>query len=685
MKKKALETLPLMLATDEMMQMVRRDTPEKKTIRYTYSGNYTYYAYKKYTYMQAKGLENGLLMIAIYRRNIMAKGTRNPLFVLYIDRQNNEFATYNVVEKKWSNAKIDMLHYEVERGETMVENTIYVDKTSERLINTYLNTGRQPARAAILSYQYEVRKEQLKEKYNREIDEIDDAMELIPEQPADLVEWVKEYGFYTERYIIFHAETNKKEKEAYCLQCGKTIKVIQPRRGKEYKCPECKKKATLYPWKSAAKDNYHNICVLQRLTDKSGWVARRFRARMIADSKTNWVPRYYITEEVRNIFDNNLFGYGHYEYGNYRQTGSARWCHKCNEPNKSSGYYNYYEFGDARIYWNNLSKERKDSIIKYIPLEKALRQNPGTYIHIGTMMTALKINPQVEYLIKMGLKRLSIDALKRNIVYKPGKKIWEALGISKELFMLAKQYDVSARELETLQEAEKLGYRLSKTETRFFTKYLHRDIKKLVIYSTPHKYYRYFNEVLKNDRKYGDYMDYLEAAEKCKYNMRNEMVLFPKNFTQAHDEAIADRLAREKKLEAMKARQQDREYRKLVPDIKAMFQFEDDNFFIKVPEKKADFTSEGHNNHNCVATYFERALKGDCVIVFIRKKSEPDKSFCTVEIRNTISIQQLRSGYNKDAPEEAKEFAKKWMKEVTKRQEKKIAENRVVVPVSAVG
>ena len=252
----------------------------------------------------------------------------------------------------------------------------------------------------------------------------------------------------------------------------------------------------------------------------------------------------------------------------------------------------------------------------------------------------------------------------------------------------ALKYDVRARELELMKAVAEFGYRLTKQQVRFFSTYFNKDdINKILRYATPHKMYRYYTEVLVNKRNYGDYLDYLEAAEVCGYDMRNEMVLFPKHFRQAHDMAVEERLDREKKLEDMAVRRKNKEYAKMVPGIKALYEFEDDQFFIKVPEKKSDFTQEGHMNNNCVGTYFDKVVKGQTVVVFLRKKELPDQAYCTVEITNVATLKQLRSRYNREAPPEAREFADRWMKEVKKRLAKKEAEERKVrIPVQvAVG
>ncbi len=670
MKRKILERYVVLEATESIQELVRFDMPEKRIIHWTYSPSQTVYTYKRYIYFQARIVEENILQVSMYLRSEIKRGRTAPHFSIFIDKEKGEFATYNLIDKKWSKAKIDMLDYKREKGMDY-ENIPYADTRSEDIVNKYFDTSKQHIKKLVLDFQVKVRKEELKQRHRSEMDEIDEVMELVPEIPSDFREWVLKYGLHGQHYIIYQTN-NRKQQSGKCLHCGNEVVLTGARRDKFVKCPSCKIEAYLKPRSSTEIRHNVNIGMLQRLTDDSGWVVRRFRAFWLSSKAEDWKPKLYLDEEVRETYSNDLVMRQHYEYGCYKQTGVNRWCYCANEPNRKGWYRDDFAMGEVRFYWKNLCRERKDTVLKYIPLEKALRKSPGTYIHVHDMMYSLSNNPSIEYLIKMGFRRLAVDVLKGRVKIQQGKRPWQVLGVSKELMMNALKWDVNYSQLEVMKDAESMGYRLTKEETVFYTTYLKGDLmKKLFRYSTPHKYYRYFTEVLKEKKNLGDYMDYLEAAVLNGYDMKNEMVLFPKQFRTAHDMAIEERVTRENRIKAMEAAERDREYAKMLPDIRKTYEFEDDDFFIKVPEKRDDFVKEGHMNHNCVATYFDKVLRGQCVVVFMRKKAEPEVSFCTVEITNVASIQQLRSGYNRAAPKEAEEFAQKWMREVKKRFAKK--------------
>ena len=75
--------------------------------------------------------------------------------------------------------------------------------------------------------------------------------------------------------------------------------------------------------------------------------------------------------------------------------------------------------------------------------------------------------------------------------------------------------------------------------------------------------------------------------------------------------------------------------------------FETENCFVVMPKSVDDFKKEGDNNNNCVAGYANDHADGDTIIVFIRKKSAPEKSYITCQLTpKSFQIRQYRTAYN---------------------------------------
>ena len=94
--------------------------------------------------------------------------------------------------------------------------------------------------------------------------------------------------------------------------------------------------------------------------------------------------------------------------------------------------------------------------------------------------------------------------------------------------------------------------------------------------------------------------------------------------------------------------------------------YEDDNYAVIAPKEPADLAVEGLELHHCVKSYIDRVIDEKTNIVFIRKKSEINKPFFTVEISNGGIIQQIHgfSNRNLDTEPELIYFVEDWVKKL---------------------
>lgn len=65
------------------------------------------------------------------------------------------------------------------------------------------------------------------------------------------------------------------------------------------------------------------------------------------------------------------------------------------------------------------------------------------------------------------------------------------------------------------------------------------------------------------------------------------------------------------------------------------------NFMVICPKTTEEIKNEGTHQGNCVASYIDKVIRGACNIVFLRKKSEPDESWITIEIEDNTVVQAL--------------------------------------------
>lgn len=691
-----LDKLPLQ-ATAKMMKTAREDRGEQKTYRCGYA-SYPYMKYRTKLYFRAREIED-VLEVAVYTRNDMSMGRKEPRFRIFLNKKDNVLETYDCINEKWSNAKIDNLEFQdrqvcyTERPrETATEQSVLI-------VNRYLGTGyRMDIWSAVLEFQQHVRKDSLKKAHKLITDSIDEKMALVPELPKNWEKWVLNTGFYNFRYLFYR----KDRKSGYCECCRKEVVLKQkPVHNEEGICPECGSRILYKSWnKQKNIEDRTEVAIIQKCMDGRNYVVRQFAACKRHCKSKNYVAEMWIHEEFRTILNEHMRAQTSYEYGEFKHTGIMRWCNFGSI--NHGGYYSFYESrGKAALYHENLKRVLKDSDLKYFPLTEIIKSMPGQRIEVENVLWELTtaIGTLYEKMYKMGLKNFVKDRLlysnrqltKTNRDRMEGKP-WEAIGITKETMKQAVRLDISDRGMRILQQLAWRNVTLTDEQLCWIDRYIgpHAVLRYFGVH-TPHRMIRYMKENLKvekdgeNSRELHLWTDYMDMAVELQDDLTDEQLFFPQNVERAHDEE--SRILEEKKdrIAAAEKKEKDKIMKKNAKDIREIFDYSDDDFMIKVPTCWLDLKHEGNAQHNCVATYFDRAVQGKTIILFIRRKEEPDKSFCTVEIGKSglrFKIVQNRIIYNKDAPEEAKEFLKKAVEEAQKKIDRKMNKARERVSVA---
>lgn len=103
------------------------------------------------------------------------------------------------------------------------------------------------------------------------------------------------------------------------------------------------------------------------------------------------------------------------------------------------------------------------------------------------------------------------------------------------------------------------------------------------------------------------------------------------------------------RLYAMKQEERHKELEKKMAKLdeeRAKMNYEEEEFLIRLPKNLSEIVNEGHTLHHCVGGYTDSHASGNTTIMFLRKKSEPDKPFYTIEVRNK-NIQQIHGFGNR--------------------------------------
>lgn len=175
---------------------------------------------------------------------------------------------------------------------------------------------------------------------------------------------------------------------------------------------------------------------------------------------------------------------------------------------------------------------------------------------------------------------------------------------------------------------------------------------------------------------FSNYRDYIQQCEMLGYDLADKNIAVPMNLFQAHQQ-LTDLLNKKKAEEKTRIQAQKmKAFKKRFVKLKEKYYFTDGNLLIRPAEDYKDLQKEGTTLHHCVySNYADKYIKGKTDILFIRRVSEPDKPFYTMEYRNGQVI-QCRTLYNAGTTDEVKAFIEKWkkfLKSNTKKKKKEAA------------
>ena len=159
-----------------------------------------------------------------------------------------------------------------------------------------------------------------------------------------------------------------------------------------------------------------------------------------------------------------------------------------------------------------------------------------------------------------------------------------------------------------------------------------------------------------------EYFDYYNIAETLEYDILNPVVRYPKNLTEAHDNAVANYNAHKAEKEAKEIAEKEAKAKEQLKRKDNQYAFTDGTFKIIVPHTIAEIIKEGKLQEHCVGGYASRHMEGKLTICFLRKVSEPENPLYTIEMHNK-DLTQVQ-GFKNTTPltPEVKKFFYMWLK-----------------------
>ncbi|MCD7824572.1 MAG: PcfJ domain-containing protein [Clostridiaceae bacterium] len=558
------------------------------------------------------------------------------------------------------------------------KDALIAEKTFRKFIKSNEEYEGRAAFQLLNAYQNHIKQERLFKKHKKITDLIDADMKKFGELPSDYQEFVEEKVFGQENYIFYSTE----HKRAYCTGCRnnfilenkhlrhETIGIWnnedEVKHNRTVRCPYCNKYLQA---KSEGMSRQSLISVAWSvLVQKHGEeVLTRYFCHTKDFRLSYSEPKIITFEGYRTVHTSE--NVKDYMWDRFKSTNVMRWCEY---RDRGTCWFPAAETVAPRcvtMYNDTLQEVVEGTCMKYsvpdIFIEQVLEKSryfKSPWI-IDNYFNSYRKHPFIEQLLKVGFYKMVEEFLSdsycNKLEFNHGcNSVLGTLGVNKYQFnMLRRLGNPRMRDLEILRYKPDLKWE-DFNNVRYIHDNGHVDMYKKFIdfmqYTTIHKLTRYMTEQkIKHENDYFDYAGWLEAMG---YDMRNEFNLFPRDFRKAHDEMskqyikFKDKQARE---EVKRFNRLLKKLQKETADVEAMNLAVED-LFIRLPNKLEELKKEGEALHHCVGTYMERVKQGKTMIFFIRRRSEPDKSFYTLEWKGRVV--QCRGSHNCDMTPEVKAF-----------------------------
>ena len=538
---------------------------------------------------------------------------------------------------------------------------VYEDGSVADVIRMFFGRYDGDALNAIEGIQLKRRTEAGKARMKKEREYKDDVFGLIPDRDINEFRQFIKDTVMPEHYI-FQQPEKVRERRGYCTYCEQWIPLYWSYRHNDAaRCPRCNRWVTVKDVRRGHNNVYHVglFAVVDRLGAESV-VLRTYETRVdygsVSEDMTR-PPLIRLCEGTRHVinYKGRSVRYEYLQEYNYANgQASYYWTRRQDFDNNGTLYSRYMNVYNAYmgrkvkpngfwLYRSGTHDAFRSTKLKYVDLLSVWRQNetgvndllPWSF---HSALRAFFESPVVEYLYKFGAKALIKDPNPSryglNYSGKTVPEIFGGLTVAEVSEILKK--DPTPVQLYAAIQMKRHGIKPDFEDVKKYDRLAGGtvgssifNIKHLSALPETAKKYKYEMTL---------YRDYLEMCKQLNYDLTDKYVEFPKDLRQAHNAACST-------LEINKNPKLNKQIIKLEEKTNKKYAYENDVYLIRAPHDVPDFVVEAKTQNNCVArVYMEKYARGDCVILFVRKKADAEDSYITVEIRKNVIKQYYAKG-----------------------------------------
>lgn len=517
-----------------------------------------------------------------------------------------------------------------------------------------------------------IKKERCEKQRQTRRERLNNRIANLPAEPADLKKWVDARLFNNAHRLYY--KRHGRYADIYCTSCEKNCTkatrsgegfeaqfesvIPTPREGQQGICPLCHATG-VYKAKGRKKldspEMLKEYFFIAQPYGKTGVVLRYYLAEKGFDLTVNKQceearEEVVITEISREFFEKGKkIQRDFHVHDNWN--GKNIWI-DCN----IQGTYNI-KISDGAIYpqsYENL----KGTILQYSGAEELSTKNSS--YNLFRYMEAYNKYPQVEILSKLGLYK-TVTAL----MDKEGEIVLDTTATRPAMFF--KIYPERVNEL--IKRKGDVSYlKVYQTEKKVNKRFTDRQIEAIracdLAEHLDAEFFTYtgLDRLINNLERYAEceavddicsralghlraitrrYFDYIRMRKEAGYDLHNSIYLFPHDLNIAHGEMVEE-------INKDKIKERNAEISLKYPDIKRKYQklcyrysCKVGGYLIRPARDAAEITREGRLLHHCVGSdnYLSKHNRGESYILFLRKQSEPEKPYITIEIKDERIVQ----------------------------------------------
>lgn len=252
---------------------------------------------------------------------------------------------------------------------------------------------------------------------------------------------------------------------------------------------------------------------------------------------------------------------------------------------------------------------------------------------------------------------------------------YKAMRLTKQEYrMLQAKGVISGNTLKATAALKKYGYKMTDKNILFFLAFqyswsqrkCYKAFDFLRQYLSPQKAVNWVNRQAAGGYEtptdvLSDYSDYLDQCRRLGLDVNRKEVAVPQDLRDLHRQYSEELTRRANEKKEKKQAERAKKLAKDLPKLKRKYTYASSGLFIRPAEGLEDLLKEGCAQHNCVySCYTEQYLDRKTDILFVRKQSDPDQSYVTVEFKNGTVI-QCRADHNRPAPPDVQEFMQAWL------------------------